>query len=117
MESITMDESLLKYIFSNYSYYRTEKEKLAYRHHFGLIKLKNRPTSWADSSYYKDYLTTDPEVLQLLEDGYEAFVTRTAQRIYQQHQEKIRINSCPACSKIAQKPKQTLCRYCGYNWR
>ncbi|SDL77026.1 hypothetical protein SAMN05421823_10870 [Catalinimonas alkaloidigena] len=45
----------------------------------------------------RGWLTEDPAILSLLEDGIEVFRQRTAERIAREHASEIQYNLCPNC--------------------
>jgi hypothetical protein len=51
--------------------------------------------------HLRNFLSADPEVLELARDGVDAFVPRTAQRIMAAHSDELHINRCPRCGKVA----------------
>ena len=46
--------------------------------------------------HLRNFLSADPEILELARDGVDAFVQRTAQRILAAHSDELHINHCPA---------------------
>jgi ribosomal protein L40E len=62
-------------------------------------------------------LSDDPEVLSLTREGFEPFLMRTAERIFNAHQKEIVLNCCPKCGALlAKTPKARQCRFCRYDW-
>lgn len=68
------------------------------------------------SAFHSQYISDDPDVLRLARDGYGAFYLRTAQRIFQEHADKIGFNCCPLCGEVARTPTARHCRLCGHDW-
>ncbi len=66
--------------------------------------------------YYSKHFSTDPEVLGLIEDGWEAFLERVATRILRDHGSEIYMNRCPKCGEVTVTPKARQCRYCRHDW-
>lgn len=102
----------------------TENERKANNHFFFSMKLGN-PEDYDDLDSYnrrkeffekRNGITTDREVLKLLDNGYEEFVLKAAKRIKQDTPAGYRINRCPNCSFIARTPYAKQCRKCGENW-
>ncbi len=60
------------------------------------------------------WLTQDKDVLELLENGIDAFKRQTAERILKE--EKIEFNNCPKCGKLTTTPNAQQCRFCRYDW-
>jgi hypothetical protein len=61
-------------------------------------------------------LSDDPEVLGLASGGLEEFYVRTAQRILAEDRDKIFVNTCPSCGKLARTPQARQCHFCGHDW-
>jgi hypothetical protein len=56
-------------------------------------------------------LSTDPVVLMLANDGYEAFAERTATRILGKYGDQLRLNRCPSCACVARTPTARQCLF------
>ena len=109
------------YILSYHSNLMTELEHRAQGHFHAKMKM----TGWGDrspqlqasvSQEYSRYLATDPAVLELVNDGYEAFAERAASRILKEYGDRLNLNRCPSCACIARTPKARQCRFCGRDW-
>ncbi len=93
----------------------TKDEALALNHHMYTLKS-------SESAYIRKvmiergWINSDPEVIQLLEHGYEVFEQNVVTRIMAETPEKVFLNNCPKCHKLARTPHAKQCRYCGYNW-
>jgi DNA-binding winged helix-turn-helix (wHTH) protein len=70
----------------------------------------------AISEEYSRYLSTDPVVLKLAADGYEAFAERTATRILGKYGKRLKLNRCPRCACVARTATARQCRFCGCDW-
>jgi DNA-binding winged helix-turn-helix (wHTH) protein len=68
------------------------------------------------SAAYSCYLSKDPAVLRLANDGYEVFVETTATRILEEYSERLKLNRCPSCARVARTPTARQCRFCGCDW-
>ncbi|WP_423736355.1 hypothetical protein [Chitinophaga caseinilytica] len=62
------------------------------------------------------WISQDPAVLALLADGYPAFRSNVARRIWTEHRDELELNYCPSCRKIARTPLAKQCRFCGHDW-
>lgn len=62
------------------------------------------------------WISDDPSVLELIADGYKAFKSRTARRIWAVHRYELVLNLCPVCGKIARTPLAKQCRFCRHDW-
>ena len=93
-----------------------QKEKIAQKHHLSTIKSEN-----ADDSRLKDMIlgqwgTEDKETLDLLNNGYQDFKRKSAEKILREQRDKVFINNCPNCNRLARTPTAKQCRYCGHDW-
>ena len=64
----------------------------------------------------KGWLTSDQAALELIKDGYDAFELKTAKRILADNSDKIFLNNCAMCGKLARTPEAKQCRHCGHDW-
>ncbi|REG90247.1 hypothetical protein [Flavobacterium aquicola] len=112
-----MDKETAEYIVTYFFNLLPEKEKLAWRHHSSILKLEENenPKSW-EMYKRKGWITDDKEVLDLLKVGYDNFEMNTAKKIIEEYPEKVFLNNCPECGKLARTPKAKQCRFCGFNW-
>lgn len=117
-----MDKETAKYIIDYFSTLLNEKEKLALKHWHATFKINsgnsNREYILAKTNFYKEsgWITEDKTALQLLKDGYDNFELNVAQRILENHKNKIFLNNCKKCGKLARTPQAKQCRFCGYDW-
>jgi hypothetical protein len=106
-----LDRDKAEYVVRYYSHLMTKQESLAHRHLIGTVKLthgrsdeaaqaeaRNKPKS------LRELLSDDPEVLNLAREGYERFVMRTAERIFNQHSDDIVLNCCSKCGALGRTP-------------
>lgn len=63
------------------------------------------------------WITENETTLDLLKDGYDAFETKVAERIWNNHQQEVFLNNCVKCGKLARTPYAKQCRHCEYSWR
>ncbi len=101
----------------------TEKEKLVNRHLFGTQKAVQARSDVAAQQeaktgpkHLRNFLSNDPEVLELTREGMESFVLRTAQRILDDHASDVFTNRCPRCGEVTNTPKARQCRACRHDW-
>lgn len=116
-----MDRHLAHYMCRYYRHLMTDKERLAHRHLFGTLKATKGRSDMdaqeeARKSHLRDLLSDDPAVLDLTREGSEAFLHHTAERILADHADKIHINRCPRCGKVARTPKARQCWSCMFDW-
>ncbi|MCX6180413.1 MAG: hypothetical protein NT150_00605 [Bacteroidetes bacterium] len=112
-----MDAETASYIINYFSHLLTDVEKKALRHHSSLIKTKNLTNEALIKMYYKkEWLSTDQSVLELLKDGYGNFELNVACRVLLEHAQKVFLNLCPRCNKLARTPQAKQCRHCQFDW-
>jgi len=121
--SQSMNKDKVEYIFMYFSNLMTSLESKAWRHHTCSVQLedRNNPDDEAKTEreniyFKKGWMSKDPEVLTLLENGVEAFKINVAKRICKEHKETVKYNYCKNCSELARTPKARQCRFCGYTW-
>lgn len=114
-----MDKETAAYIRNYFSNLMTNDEKLALKHHIYTYKVDN---STSDSTNMRKLLiergliSTEPEILNFLKNGYEDFEFKVAKRIMAETPDKVFFNMCPKCNKLARTPYARQCRFCGYSW-
>lgn len=117
--SYNVDKETAKYIVNYFSNLLTSTESMAIRHTNSTYKLEH---STSDNSNLtkiyqeKGWLTSDQSVLDLLKDGYDQFELNVANRILNQNTDKVFLNNCPKCNKLARTPYARQCRHCGHDW-
>jgi hypothetical protein len=89
-----MDTDKARYVFIYYSHLTTEHERLAYRHLVGTAKAAHgrndadaQEEAKGSTIHFRKLLSDDLNVLRLARDGIEAFVSRTGQRILNDHRD------------------------------
>jgi len=118
-----VDHDQAAYIFRYYGRFMTKQEHFAHRHLFGTMKAaKGRSDALAQSKarsrahHTRELFSDDPEVLSLASGGFDAFMTRTAERIFKEHRDAISLNYCCRCGVLARTPRAKQCRSCGNDW-
>jgi hypothetical protein len=117
-----LNPELAHYIVRFHHDLLADTERRARWHLFATMKATEGRSDLAAQSEAKNYkplsrhLSSDPDVLRLASHGYEAFLLRTAQRILQDSADKLLLNYCPQCGKLARTPTARQCRFCGYEW-
>lgn len=117
-----MDHETADYIFTHYHYLLNHKEKLANRHLSSMIKLDLPSDSTSNLNSITDvyrkigWLTEDEDALALVKLGEEGFRLKSAVRILLMHKDKVFLNYCSKCNKLARTPIAKQCRQCGYDW-
>ena len=91
-------------------------EKLALKYHMYTYKTEDSPKMrklMVDSGW----ISERPEISEFLKNGYEDFELNVAKRIMKEIPEKVFLNNCPKCNKLARTPFARQCRHCGHSWR
>lgn len=114
-----MDKEQQDYILRYSSHFMTKDEKIAWRHYS--THYKHEIAFDKENPRYKLYLqmgwiTEDPRVLKLLDDGIEAFCEKTASRILKESGLEIVFNCCPKCYKLTRTPLAKQCPHCFHDW-
>lgn len=112
-----MDKETAEYIFKYFFNLSSRKEMLAWKHHSSILKLEdsNHPKS-IEIYKKKGWITHSDEILELLKDGYDVFEMNTAKNIIALNPDRVYLNNCPKCNRLARTPSAKQCRYCGFNW-
>jgi hypothetical protein len=113
---MAMDLETSRYIINNFPILLTEEESMAIRHAWAVDKTSNSAIM-AEALKKEGFFTEDERVLALLKDGYDSFDIKTASRIMAEQGDKVFLNNCPKCNRLARTPQARQCRHCGYNWR
>jgi len=98
----------------------TKEEGIAWRHWSTSYKMKHSDSSPKQIesrikiSLQNGWLTEDPKILKLLENGIDKFEESIALRIDSSN--SIDYNNCPKCEKLTRTPKAKQCRYCKHDW-
>lgn len=116
-----MDKEGASYILKFFSRLLNENEAIAMRHEQSMFKLntysdKDKIPAAKQVYLQKGWLSNDPEVLNLLDKGYDIFEFNVADRIIKEHPNKVLFNTCPKCGKLARTPQAKQCRFCGHGW-
>ena len=114
-----MNKETARYIINYFSNLLTDEEQMAIKHTSSAFKLENSTSdNTTMTRMYKErgWLTSDQAVLDLLKDGYEIFELNVANRIIEQNADKVFLNNCPRCNKLARTPYAKQCRHCGHTW-
>ncbi|HYV92011.1 MAG TPA: hypothetical protein VE978_09515 [Chitinophagales bacterium] len=112
-----MDEELIDYIFKNYQHLMTLNEAGAYRNFILDEKLQVYKNT---TEKYKKHLEKarlkNAEVLRLMDNGFNNFKIKFANRILVEYAEKVFINTCSRCGKLARTPLAKQCPHCYFSW-
>ena len=111
-----MDKETAAYIRNYFSQLMTEDELLAFNHQMYTDKSEDDPRR-RKLMIERGWISERPEIAELLKNGYEEFELNVAKRIMQESPEKVFLNNCPQCHKLARTPYAKQCRHCGHSWR
>lgn len=115
--SVELYTELEDYIFANFGRFFTEKENKARWHHFAMQKSRNGTIkSFVNHFTERGFLSTDKDVLYLLERGFESYKQKVVERIWAEHKSELELNLRPACGKIARTSSAKQCRFCYHDW-
>jgi len=114
-----MNHEMASYIINFFSNLLNTNEKLALKHARSTYKLEDSKES--DPKLVEIYrkfgwLSSEESVLELLKNGYVEFEMLVAKRILETYPEKVFLNNCEQCGKLARTPFAKQCRHCGYDW-
>jgi len=107
-----------RYIITYFGRFFTSNEYKAHRHLMSLEKLGEVNENDNRLTAYKkmEWISSDPNVLELIKNGSKEFYSKTAKRIASENKGSVFFNECPNCQKLARTPKARLCRHCGNKW-
>jgi hypothetical protein len=116
-----MDKATASYILKFFPRLLLESENKALTHHRYAAKLEGNISGQSldhrrEMYYRRGLMSRDPEVLSLLENGYDSFELKTGERIVKDNNNAIYFNNCPNCGKLGRTPQAKQCRFCGHGW-
>jgi hypothetical protein len=115
-----MELDKAKYVIRYFPRLMTGNETAAVRHAMYCNKLNQTPAEkkerFRKMFLSRGLISESPEVLAMLDDGYETLITRIADRILNEEGDKITFNNCPECGRLTRTPYAKQCRFCGNDW-
>jgi hypothetical protein len=118
MENKELYPELADYIFNYCGKYFWQNEKTANKHLFALSKSKNGVNVTMYKFFMKEEnIYENKEIMDLVSGGFEEFKTKVTKRIFEEYGDKLELNLCPKCNKIARTPWAEQCRFCLHSWR
>lgn len=115
-----LNNKKIYYVFTYFGYLMTDNEKMAWRHYTSVFKMGDSTAEQKAARtrllLKKGWMTDNPEVLQLLDNGIDAFKERTVRRLLSERSGEVFLNVCPKCGQLARTPYAKQCR-CGHSWR
>ena len=109
-------EHLIEYVIRHYSYLFTRLESLGFKAAMADEKAKSSSSTMAKKLRDKWGAENNPEVVEALSEGYDAFKFAVYTRLIKEHKNEIFINRCPNCNKIVKTPKAKQCPWCFNSW-
>ncbi|MBX3252724.1 MAG: hypothetical protein KF862_01185 [Chitinophagaceae bacterium] len=110
------------YIARHFPRLLTKTEGSALRHYNAMFKIGNPDKYDSIDTYnerlkwHNDDITDDPDTLRLIEAGITDFYINAATRILNETPEKVFLNACPNCNRLARTPYARQCKHCGHSW-
>jgi hypothetical protein len=111
-----MHKETISYIINYFSSLITDDEKLALKHQMYMHKTSDNP-KFRSILTERGWINNDPEIADLLKNGYKNFEENVVKRIMTETPNKVFFNNCPKCEKLARTPYAKQCRHCGHSWR
>lgn len=117
MEQKELYPELKDYIFQYGGKYFWPNETKAHWHLHALAKSNNG----ANISMYKFFMKEEnilenEEIRDLVSGGFKSFKEKVVVRIWKDCKNKLELNLCPKCRKIARTPTAKQCRFCFHDW-
>lgn len=109
-----MPNPLHRYLLIHFSHLMTKIEQEANRSFF--FDEKSRYGSDELRARLRSEISTDPEVLDILKNGYEVFASRVAERLLREQPGDIFLNYCPKCGALTHTPTAKQCPCCFHSW-
>jgi hypothetical protein len=110
-----VDQETAYYIINYFSRFLSVSEGKAIRHENSLFKVGHNE-KLLQIHTERGWISNDPEVQDLLKDGFETFRIRTAARILKDNDDLVFLNKCPQCSKLTRTPYAKQCKHCYFDW-
>jgi hypothetical protein len=96
-----MDNETIIYIKTHFRHLMFDDEKLVLQYHLYMLKPEDN---------------LKIRQIMAVKGWHSEFELKVVQRIMTETPEKVFLNNCPTCSKLARTPYAKQCRYCGYTW-
>lgn len=110
------EEEVVSYVFNNYYSLMTLQEKLAYKSIWAEEKAQSCQNPKLANMIRQKWISSDPTVMLLVEEGANRFKSLVVQRLLQHHSNEIYFNYCPRCHSLARTPVAKQCPKCFYSW-
>ncbi len=110
-----MDKETSHYIRNYFGHLMTDHEKLALQYHMYMDKTEEN-AHMRKIMVNRGWITEQPDIIAHLNNGYEEFELSVARRIMKEAPDKVFLNTCPKCNRLARTPYARQCRHCGHRW-
>jgi hypothetical protein len=110
-----MDKETSSYIRNYFSHLMTHYEKLALQYHMYMDKTEDN-AHMRKIMVNRGWITERSDIKEYLKNGYEEFELSVARRIMEEAPDKVFLNNCPKCNRLARTPYARQCRHCEYRW-
>jgi hypothetical protein len=110
-----MDKETSSYIRNYFGHLMTHREKLALQYHMYMDKTEDN-ADMRKIMVNRGWITERSDVIEYLKNEYEEFELSVARRIMEEAPDKVFLNNCPKCNRLARTPYARQCRHCGYRW-
>ena len=109
-------DALTHYVITYYSSLMKPVEAAANSsiYWIGAADASDSPERWR--MIRKRLISSDLDVQQLLADGPEDCLYNIRNRILRDNADKVFLNYCPHCGKLARTPRAKQCRHCFFSW-
>ncbi len=116
MKDYNEQKVLERYVLTYHEHLFTRLESLGFKAALAEEKASGSSPKMAEMLRNKWGSKDNPEVVQALSQGFEKFRDAVYKRLMQECADKIVINRCPKCSKIARTPRSKQCPWCFHSW-
>ena len=111
-----MDKETVRYIRRYYSRLLIQREREAMSHELFSDKI----AAYGEELWHKHYVEggfiNKDNALGLLVEDFDALEHAFAERTLALHPDRVFMNYCHKCTRLARTPQAKQCRYCGYSW-
>jgi hypothetical protein len=117
-----MDKEFIFYIVEYFSHLLSDDEQHAIRYAYFIINNEEGDEESEVVTVTNNILRrhrliqSNQTVLDYIRTGLDSFNTGIANHLMEEYKDRIFLNLCPQCRKLARTPYARQCRHCGYDW-
>lgn len=117
-----MDKEFIFYIVECFSHLLSDDEQHAIRYAYFIINNEEGDEESEVVTVTNNILRrhrliqSNQTVLDYIRTGLDSFKTGIANHLMEEYKDRIFLNLCPQCRKLARTPYARQCRHCGYDW-